>query len=149
MARQVNIGALVRRGAEAISVNALVALAENPAALKEVCAELDSRAEVARELERSTQAASAALDVAKADHATAVAGGLAALEAERSAAAEQYADDMEELRRVGVEVDARVRQADERERGLDARAGKLARGTAEFADLTTRLKALSIESQEG
>ncbi len=57
MATKLNDAAIMRRGSEALSVNAAVALAENPDALKEVCAEIDGRAATARERERFTAAA--------------------------------------------------------------------------------------------
>ena len=148
MATAINVATLVRRGSDSISGRALVSLVENKSLVKKICADIDARADVARELEASTKAAAAALDEAKAQHEAAVTIGLAGIQAEVDAADEKAVADMEALVERSRAVGRREGTADERDRALDVREAAIKRGQQEFVALTERLKELSLETQE-
>ena len=151
---QTKIGALIRRGAEAIPPETMRFLVENESRVEEICAEIDRRATVFRDLAKNTEAGSIALEKARAvvaEREAVLAEAQAALEADRRAAvaaAARYSTNMDALGRRTTEVMEREDAADERDSALDDREATINRRRAEFIALTERLKTLSLETLE-
>ncbi len=90
MAPRNRIGAIIRRGAATIDPATMRILVENEDKVQEIINDIDTRAASFRELEASTNAGSVALEKAQGElveRETALAEGLAKLEADRDAAA--------------------------------------------------------------